>query len=794
MATSRLDHPPPLRAPPPRRSHREARAGLPATLVLTVTLAVGALAVLISAALLVVHPDMSILTNRFGDQQNQSAKTALYLLAFAVVLPAALVAGPRLADRVAAGPNAPGLDALAGLLATGLVAFIAAVKTSTRLPWGSGLGVLLVAAGLWWMVAIAVLARATRPAPWPPLLRAARRTVVLWGVATGGVLVALLCVSPLHGNLLRLAIAALAVAGLVVAAQRMRVPGVPRRYGLALDVAAVVLILLAVPDVVIFTISGDPVDPFTPPGILQFHHDFLLGPTNQLLGGGALLVGDPVSQYGVGFIYFLAGWFHLVPIGYGTYGLLDGIVTALFYTAAYVVLRTAGVSRLLAAGALTVGVVALVYTLTYPVGGLPEQGPLRFGLPMGVLLAFVAAGRHPRRAGAWRALGLSVLGVSAIWAFESFAYTTMTYAALVLVAAWLRPHDGRRLWLAQHAALAVAACLAAHGALAVATLLGTGHMPDWGQYLAYVHAFVLGGKAGEVTYGFQPWSPGLALGIAYLASAAAVWLLARRHADAARRHPETLLTLTGATVYGIALFSYTDNRSSTYLLPYVAVPALIAVTAWLSLALRADSEVPRAVRLGALGLVASVAGLLLAVAWPVAGDRFADSALAKVRPGGHLGDALHRLWHLPPIDPRAPAGQRLLGRYMPGERRSLVLLPLAPDLSTEVLMRSGRANALPLGDPKADGFVPTVWMPIIRPGIARLRPGRRVLLDRTGAALFATLARQPGRDVFAEPLLSGNPLDEWILQQIGRRFSLRLVAHDRSGLVVAQLARRARGS
>ena len=74
----------------------------------------------------------------------------------------------------------------------------------------------------------------------------------------------------------------------------------------------------------------------------RFHQDFLLGPTNQLLGGGALMVNVPVSQYGVGYIYLLAGWFHLVPIGYGTYGFLDGLVTALFYVAGYAILRLAG--------------------------------------------------------------------------------------------------------------------------------------------------------------------------------------------------------------------------------------------------------------------------------------------------------------------------------------------------------------------------------------------------------------------------------------------------------------------
>ena len=49
-------------------------------------------------------------------EQNQDAENLLFLLAFAVVLPAALVLVPRIADRIAAGPNGPGLEALAPLL------------------------------------------------------------------------------------------------------------------------------------------------------------------------------------------------------------------------------------------------------------------------------------------------------------------------------------------------------------------------------------------------------------------------------------------------------------------------------------------------------------------------------------------------------------------------------------------------------------------------------------------------------------------------------------------------------
>ena len=93
------------------------------------------------------------------------------------------------------------------------------------------------------------------------------------------------------------------------------------------------------------------------------------------------------------------------------------------------------------------------------------------------------------------------------------------------------------------------------------------------------------GSAGSITYGFANWSPGLAVDGAALLSAAALVLLARRRAQLTRGNPARWVALVGSTAYAIAILSYTDNRSSTYLLLYVALPLLIAGTLWLSLIL-----------------------------------------------------------------------------------------------------------------------------------------------------------------------------------------------------------------
>ncbi len=76
-------------------------------------------------------------------------------------------------------------------------------------------------------------------------------------------------------------------------------------------------------------------------------------------------------------------------------------------------------------------------------------------------------------------------------------------------------------------------------------------------------------------------------------------LLASRAALARAPRAVALIALAGTTAYVIALLSYADNRSSTYLLPYVSLPLLMAATLWLALLLRPRGREQPAARRGA---------------------------------------------------------------------------------------------------------------------------------------------------------------------------------------------------
>jgi hypothetical protein len=735
--------------------------------------------------------------------QNQDAETRLYLLGYFVILPLAIVAGARLADRIASGPNRAGLGLLTGILAVTLSGLILAVRVSAKLPWGDGVGVLLGAALIWSVIAAVLLLRAARPEPWPALLRHTDAAGAVWtltAILAFGILLAV--TTPGSIDPFALAVGAAAVVGFVWLSERVALPRPKRRWGIAVDLAVITVVVLAVIDLVVFR-SGADIGGAIQNGIIRFHQNFLLGPANEVLGGDAMLV-DTASQYGVGSIYFLAGWFQLAPIGYGTFGFLSGLIAGLLFAAGYGVLRMAGTSRLLSAGAIAVGVITLIYNLIYGIGGIPQSGPIRFGMPMVLIVAAVIAARRPRLAGpAWIA-SLAIAALASIWALEAFAYTLAVLAVLACLEAYLGPPGGRLRRLLLQAAQVLAACVAAQLLFALATLALAGQLPDWGQYLAYLRRFVIG-PLGDFTFDIAPWSPGLAVGAAYLVSAAAIVQLAWRRRELVERERVAFVALAGTTAYGIALFSYFDNRSGNNIVPLVSLPLLLAAALWLGLVLRQREAVPRAARRTGLALGLSAAALAVSVAWSSVPEAYPRSALAHVIPGGSsLNGALHRLWNPPPLDGRATEGEQLLDRFSPGPR-PIVLVD--PDLTTEILIRTERTNDLPLGDAWEDSFVPGQRLPGLREAVDEMRPGDRILTEPEALVALARLRRNPEIDPLKAPnkvLYPGVPigilpargelarLQLWALRRIGERFRLRRISRPEGDLVVVELEPRRR--
>ncbi len=374
---------------------RSGRAAVPLApiVALSVALTLGAL-FLVGPLLWSVVPETRLPAP--FPSHHQDAETLIYIVAFALLMPAGVVVAARVSDRITTGPNAGSLSVVVGALSAGLALVVVLTRVSAGASWGGGPAVLAVGAAIWGAVAVVVLARAASGRPWPAATSAARHASAVWTVA--GVLLAgvALAFVDLDGvSRAGLLIGAIGVAGVLFVHERARLPTVPTWLGHTIDIVLVGLILLAVPN--LFPLAAGVPGTSLDLSLTQFHQNFYLGPANQILAGDAMLV-DVISQYGVGSIYFLAGAFAVIPISNGTLGLVEGLLSALMFVGTFVTLRVAGVSRLVAATTMAVAVTVLVYGLEHPLGALLQHGAIRFGLPIGVVVGAVAEARWPRAA------------------------------------------------------------------------------------------------------------------------------------------------------------------------------------------------------------------------------------------------------------------------------------------------------------------------------------------------------------------------------------------------------------
>lgn len=764
-----------------------ASRGPGTTVALAVALVGGAFMVLLPLALKVFAPIP--LPAPFAPH-NQTTETFVYFAAFFVLLPAAVWLALELRRRISGAAGSAAFSGLAGGLALALALATLLARIGPEVSSIGNRASTFVFGLAWSALAVLFLLEAIKGRPVKLLQFLAVRAGTIW-VAAGTAAVAGVGAFAGIEDLDRpaLIVGLLAGGAVLYLWGRVRLPALGR-WGIAVDTGVVLLILLAVPDLVILR----PEDALTNPvaafdtDTMQFHQNLFLGPAGQV-GAGKVLLVDTVSQYGIGSIYLIAAWFEVAPIGHGTLGIFDAGLSAGVFAGAYGVLRMSGVNRLLAAGAMAVGVTALVWGLYYPEGGLLQHGAIRFGLPMPLIVCWIAGLRWPRSRTVMDLLVLAIVGIASIWALEAFLYVAFTWVAMTVVSAAWTPAGDRIRSLSIAAARALAAIVIVQAAFALLTLLASGSLPDWGLYFTYLREF-LAGDIGDLTYDFRPWSPAIAVAGIYVASAAgivATFALNRSYFESRRT---AFTALAGATAYGIVLFSYFDNRSLEHILPYVSLPALMTVTIWLSVILdpRKDAAGTKsAQKRWALGLSLLASVIVVANVWPAAYHRAGDSVLAAVPPGGKsLRAGFDRLWDMPQVVPGSDEGIRLIERYMPGEDETAVLTEV--DLDNDILVRSGRANALGITDAKEMSWVPGPHLGPAQDAVDSLEPGDRILVDRKALAAARVFRQDPDADPDRVALAVGlvgiqTRIIGWILED----YDFRTIARGSDGLTVVEL-------
>ena len=508
-------------------------------------------------------------------------------------------------------------------------------------------------------------------------------------------------------------------------------------------------------------------------GAFRGDQDFYIGPANAILHGSPMLV-DTFAQYGVGVMYFLAGIFEVIPIGYGSFQLVNGLLTALEFVLVYAVLRIGCRSQIYALLGSAVCLVANVLTGIGPHVGFASTGPLRFGLPWVLITLAVLAAKYPGRRRLLDAAMLALVGVSAIWSFEAFVYTTGTYVAVVALELLLqdgswRERAGRRL------GVLASVIVVSHVLFAVATRAFSGQWPDWGGYLAYIRLY---GWNGFSTLLIDPWSLGYLIAALYIISTAGLVFVVLEQREFAAAIRVELTAIATTTVFGILSYTYFLGRSHPNNLHHIAPAAIVLFALWVSLLARHTPVGNRTVRFAVFVFIGWAAAAVLVQQPNETRASFHRSPLREiVQLDPRLTARVHALVdsRQEPTDPLAIESEQLLKRFAPGQSRVAVVVQRS--FSTEALIRAHRGNLLPLAVPLQESLLPARSLSLVEKRLPLLGPGSVVLTERG-------YLDKPPHYHYRGAIGNPDELEMVVLSEIRHRFRYRVAATTPDGLVL----------
>jgi hypothetical protein len=508
------------------------------------------------------------------------------------------------------------------------------------------------------------------------------------------------------------------------------------------------------------------------------HHDFYLGPVNDMAHGRTMLV-DIWAAYGVGVYYALLAALSVLPFNHGGLVLLLSTLMAAQYLLVYATLRIAVRSQALVIVAVGAAVMANIFGEVHSYAVYPSVGPLRFGLPYLVVAAAVAAARWPQRARALRVGQLVVIAIAAVWSFETFVYTAVTWFALAALLAFGRPRAGLRV-LVRELAAAAAVSVGAVLALTIGTRVAAGAWPDWSGYFAYIRMMSVGEFANNP---LDFWSPALLMAAAIFLSAVGVVSVARD--ERVRASGPVLAGLAGFTGLASSTFTYFLGELLPAQGPVLLVPVCALGCLWASIILAPREQDHRAWRVVPLAVALIAAATLTVFSLPFAVPKWHQTAFAQAVPfaDGHppsngapsLRASLEDLWAGRIHDESmVDSGAMLLQRYDPGDGPALVVVARRPDriwvgdVTTEILLKVHRVNLLPISNPEQDDLI-----------ISRVWPRIVAVIDAVpdGTILLTSTLRP----------LTGPPILQRALGELQQRFDFQVLESSPDGLQVIRL-------
>jgi hypothetical protein len=498
---------------------------------------------------------------------------------------------------------------------------------------------------------------------------------------------------------------------------------------------------------------------------LALNQNYFLGPATDILHGHPVLV-STFSQYGYGMFDALAAFFSVSPVGYGTFTLLLSALTALLFAVVYLVLRLATRSQVLALAGLVVAVVLNVFGQSLYYTYFPSTGVLRFGLVWLVIVLSVGAARSVRHQRLLDGLVLVVVGAAAAWSGETGVYCLGTACAIACIdAAVLQSPPRDRFQAAIRGVMRlVAAGICGVLLLTALTRAATGVWPHWGSYVEFIRLYTTGGL-GALPIG--AWSPGLALGALYVASAVSLVAVVILRPALVRERQGAFRAIAGLTVMGSLVFTYFLGRAAPNNLLHISPPAVALVFVWAGIA---DATLINR-RTAAVVLAAVIFLGALAVGGErhnIAGKYPQTALAALLGRAPSITSRVRSLWGNPVVDPEAARVVRFISSLGVGRARLIVLL--TPSVESEALLRLDRGNAVGTSNPCQES--------LSTQAAARAATGVRAV--STGTVLVTSSASAD-----AGRLL---PIERYTLALLRSRFTLRRISADGRGLRAFVLA------
>ena len=311
--------------------------------------------------------------------------------------------------------------------------------------------------------------------------------------------------------------------------------------------------------------------------------------------------------------------------------------------------------------------------------------------------------------------------------------------------------------------------------------LVAGDWPRWTDYLSLVALYAMQGFGALL---IPTWSPGYILAALYVLSATALLALPAR---IRLREQPAIAATAGATVFGAVAFTYFLGRSAPSNLHHVAIPAVVVLCGWWTVATPRLRGLGRGATWVAV-LTASFVGASVVAANTNGMGRWLGEAtlIQVVKSPRATASRLDDLLSAQETDPRALEGARLLDTYSTAGRPAVGLIK--PLRLTAVLLAARRGNALPIVNGNQDGLLDDPALKRVLAATDRLPEGTVVLTENT------FMETPPESFARIDPILNRLRFGDYFIARsyaaLAERFELRVLEHGRFGYVVLEVGRR----